>query len=80
MDEQSKRKRPTYSDESKQDAVQLVVDECYSIRAASQAAVVDRIALPAHDCSLPPRDGRVSHPPLSLSRFRSVQVKRDATA
>ncbi len=37
MDEQAKRKRPTYSDEFKQDAVRLVVEEGYSFKAACQA-------------------------------------------
>ncbi len=40
MDEQSKRKRPTYSDEFKRDAVRLVVDEGYSIKAACSAVGV----------------------------------------
>ena len=33
MDEQSKRKRPTYGVEFKQDAVRLVVEEGYSFKA-----------------------------------------------
>ena len=37
MDEQVKRKRPTYSDEFKRDAVRLVVEQGYSFKAACQA-------------------------------------------
>jgi len=40
MDEQAKRKRPTYSDEFKRDAVRLVVEEGYSFKAACTAVGV----------------------------------------
>ena len=57
MDEQSKRRRPTYSDEFKQDAVRLVVDEGYSIRTASQAVGVCEASLRSWHAKLaPPRE------------------------
>jgi len=40
MDEQSKRKRPTYSEEFKRDAVRLVAEEVYSFKAACEAVGV----------------------------------------
>ena len=40
MDEQAKRKWPTYSDEFKRDAVRLVVEEGYSFKAVRQAVGV----------------------------------------
>ncbi len=40
MDEQAKRKRPTYNDEFKRDAVRLVVEEGYSFKTACQAVGV----------------------------------------
>ena len=40
MDEQTQQKRRTYSDEFKQDAVRLIVDEGYSFRAACAAVGV----------------------------------------
>ena len=40
MDEQANRKRPTYSDEFKQDAVRFVIDEGYSFKKACQAVGV----------------------------------------
>ena len=54
MDEQAKRKRPTYSDEFKRDAVRLVVDEGYSIKAACQAVGVCEASLRAWHRKLAP--------------------------
>jgi len=54
MDEQSKRKRPTYSDEFKRDAVRLVVEEGYSIKAASQAVGVCEASLRSWHAKLAP--------------------------
>ena len=59
MDEQAKRKRPTYSDEFKQDAVRLVVEEGYSFKKACHAVGVceatlrswhAKLALPPEPC------------------------------
>lgn len=54
MDDQSKRKRPAYSDEFKRDAVRLVVDEGYSIKAASQAVGVCEASLRSWHAKLAP--------------------------
>ena len=40
MDEQSKRRRKTYSEEFKRDAVRLVVSEGYSFKSACEAVGV----------------------------------------
>ena len=40
MDDQTKRKRPTYSDDFKRDAVRLVVEEGYSFKSACEAVGV----------------------------------------
>lgn len=55
MDDQPKKKRPTYNDEFKRDAVRLVVDEGYSIRAACKAVGVCQQSLRAwHRKLVPP--------------------------
>ncbi|TWT66896.1 Transposase [Posidoniimonas polymericola] len=54
MDDQSKRKRPTYSEEFKRDAVRLVVEEGYSIKAASQAVGVCEASLRGWHAKLVP--------------------------
>jgi transposase len=54
MDEQTKRKRRTYSDEFKQDAVRLVVEEGYSFQAACQAVGVCDATLRAWHAKLAP--------------------------
>ena len=54
MDDQSKRKRPTYSDEFRRDAVRLVVEEGYSIKAASQAVGVCETSLRSWHAKLAP--------------------------
>jgi transposase len=54
MDEQAKRKRRTYSDEFKQDAVRLVVEEGYSFQAACQAVGVCDATLRAWHAKLAP--------------------------
>lgn len=53
MDE-VKTKRPTYSDEFKRDAVRLVVEEGYSISAASQAVGVCEASLRSWHAKLAP--------------------------
>jgi len=55
MDEQTKRKRPTYSDGFKQDAVRLVVDEGYSFKAACEAVGVCQQSLRAWHAKLAPK-------------------------
>lgn len=54
MDKPSKRKRPTYSDEFKQDAVRLVVEQGYSFKAACQAVGVCDATLRAWHAKLAP--------------------------
>ena len=54
MDRQSKRKRPTYSDEFKRDAVRLVVEQGYSFKAACQALGVCDATLRAWHAKLAP--------------------------
>ena len=56
MDEQSttKRKRPTYSDEFKRDAVRLVAEQGYSFQAACQAVGVCQQSLRAWHAKLAP--------------------------
>ena len=54
MDKQSKRKRPTYSDEFKRDAVRLVVEQGYSFKAACQALGVCDATLRAWHAKLAP--------------------------
>ncbi len=54
MCEESKRKRPTYSDEFKRDAVRLVVEEGYSIKAASQTVGVCEASLRSWHAKLAP--------------------------
>jgi transposase len=54
MDDQSKRKRPTYGDEFKRDAVRLVVEEGYSIKAASRAVGVCEASLRSWHARLVP--------------------------
>lgn len=48
MDKQAKRKRPTYSDEFKRDLVRLVVEEGYSIRAATRQDIVQHVPRRPH--------------------------------
>ena len=54
MDEQAKRKRQSYSDEFKRDAVRLVVDEGYSFKAACEALGVCDATLRAWHAKLAP--------------------------
>jgi transposase len=54
MDDQANRKRPTYSDEFKRDAVRLVVEEGYSFRAACEAVGVCDATLRAWHRKLAP--------------------------
>ena len=54
MDEQVKRKRPTYSDEFKRDAVRLVVEQGYSFKTACQAVGVCDATLRAWHAKLAP--------------------------
>ena len=54
VDEQVKRKRPSYSDEFKQDAVRLVVEEGYSFRKACQAVGVCEAPLRSWHAKLSP--------------------------
>jgi transposase len=81
MDEHTKRKRPTYSDEFKQDAVRLVVEEGYSIKAACQAVGVCEASLRAwHAKFAPPPepcgdDATVEELRSEVSRLRK-QLKR----
>lgn len=55
MDEQAKPKRPTYSDDFKQDAVRLVVEEGYSFQAACEAVGVCQQSLRAWHAKLAPQ-------------------------
>ena len=81
MDKQSKRKRPTYSDEFKQDAVRLIVKEGYSFKAACQAVGVCDATLRAWHAKLAPppepcgEDASVEELRAELSRVRK-QLKR----
>jgi transposase len=81
MDEHTKRKRPTYSEEFKQDAVRLVVEEGYSIKAACQAVGVCEASLRAwHAKFAPPPepcgdDATVEELRSEVSRLRK-QLKR----
>ena len=76
MDEQVKRKRPTYSDEFKQDAVRLIVKEGYSFKAACQAVGVCDATLRAWHAKLAPppepcgEDASVEELRAELSRVR----------
>lgn len=54
MDEQTQQKRRTYSDEFKQDAVRLIVDEGYSFRAACAAVGVCEATLRSWHAKLAP--------------------------
>jgi transposase len=54
MDDQANRKRPTYSDEFKRDAVRLIVEEGYSFRAACEAVGVCDATLRAWHRKLAP--------------------------
>jgi len=81
MDEQAKRKRPTYSDEFKRDAVRLVVEEGYSFKAACQAVGVcdatlrdwhRRLAPPPEPCG---EDATVDEMKAEIARLRK-QLKR----
>jgi len=54
MDEQTKQKRPIYSDEFKRDAVRLVVDEGYSFKAACDAVGVCQQSLRSWHAKLAP--------------------------
>ncbi len=54
MDEQSKRKRQSYSAEFKRDAVRLVVEEGYSFKAACEAVGVCDATLRAWHAKLAP--------------------------
>ena len=54
MDDQANRKRATYSEEFKRDAVRLVVEEGYSFRAACEAVGVCDATLRAWHRKLAP--------------------------
>ncbi|RCS51940.1 transposase [Bremerella cremea] len=54
MDKLAKKKRPTYSDEFKQDAVRLVVEEGYSFKKACQAVGVCEATLRSWHAKLAP--------------------------
>ncbi len=54
MDEQTKQKRPTYSDGFKRDAVRLVAEEGYSFKAACAAVGVCQQSLRAWHAKLVP--------------------------
>ena len=81
MDEQAKRKRPAYSDEFKQDAVRLVVEEGYSFKAACTAVGVcdatlrdwhRKLAPPPEPCG---EDATVDEMKAEIARLRK-QLKR----
>lgn len=55
MDEQPKQKRPTYSDDFRQDAVRLVVEEGYSFKSACEAVGVCQQSLRAWHAKLAPK-------------------------
>ena len=50
MNEQAKRKRPTYSDDFKRDAVRLVVEEGSSFKVACEAVGVCDATLRCASC------------------------------
>ena len=81
MYEQAKRKRPTYSDEFKRDAVRLVVEEGYSFRSACQAVGVCDATLRAWHAKLAPppepcgEDATVEEMQAEIARLRK-QLKR----
>ena len=81
MDETAKRKRPTYSDEFKQDAVRLVVEEGYSFKSACEAVGVCQQSLRAWYAKLGPKpepcgeDATVEELQSELKRLRK-QLKR----
>lgn len=54
MDDQTRRKRPTYSDDFKREAVRLVVEEGYSFKAACRAVGVCDATLRAWHAKLAP--------------------------
>jgi transposase len=54
MDEQARRKRRTYSEEFKRDAVRLVVEEGYSFQAACEAVGVCQQSLRAWHAKFAP--------------------------
>ena len=81
MAKQSKRKRRSYSEEFKRDAVRLVVEEGYSVRAASEAVGVceqtlriwrNKFAPPPEPCG---EDATVEELRDELRRLRK-QLKR----
>lgn len=78
MDEQAKSKRPTFSDEFKQDALRLVVEEGYSFKKACQAVGVCEATLRSWHVKLAPQPepcGEELTDPevdLNLSTFASV--------
>jgi transposase len=55
MDEQAKRKRAIYSDQFRQDAVRLVVNEGYSFKSACEAVGVCQQSLRAWHAKLSPQ-------------------------
>lgn len=81
MDETAKRTRPTYSDDFKQDAVRLVVEEGYSFKAACEAVGVCQQSLRAWHAKLAPPpepcgdDATVEELQSELKRLRK-QLKR----
>jgi len=81
MDEQAKRKRPTYSDEFKRVAVRLVVEEGYSFKAACTAVGVcdatlrdwhRKLAPPPEPCG---ENATVNEMKAEIARLRK-QLKR----
>ena len=70
MDEQTKRKRPVYSDEFKRDAVHLVVKEGYSFKAACDAVGVCQQSLRSWHAKLAP-------PPEPCGDDATVEELRD---
>ena len=81
MDDQVKRKRATYSDEFKRDAVRLVVEEGYSFKTACQAVGVCDATLRAWHAKLAPppepcgEDATVDELKVEINRLRK-QLKR----
>ena len=81
MDEQTKRKRPTYSDDFKRDAVRLVVKEGYSFKSACDAVGVCEQSLRTWHAKLAPPpepcgdDATIEELQTELKRLRK-QLKR----
>lgn len=77
MDEQAKRKRQSYSDEFKRDAVRLVVEEGYSFKAACEAVGVCDATLRAWHAKLaPPPEPCGDNATLEELRAELVRVRK----